>query len=237
MLATLPLLWLLLAQERGTPAPKPDPNPAAHETRDVEGWTVRIDRRLLAGEEAALGAKAVAILRGQLLLVGMMLPADRLAKLRGVPIQLDLSCGDLKSAQYHPSLGWLRERGYAAKLAKTVHVPDAREFVRPRLQRHQPWMVMHELAHAYHDQVLGFGHAGVKAEWKKFAANGKHKETLHVDGKKREHYALTNEKEFFAEMTEAYVGRNDFHPFNAAELARDEPEIFRLMKEIWGPLP
>ena len=28
------------------------------------------------------------------------------------------------------------------------------------------------------------------------------------------HYALTNHKEFFAEMSEAYFGMNDFFPFN-----------------------
>jgi hypothetical protein len=38
--------------------------------------------------------------------------------------------------------------------------------------------------------------------------------------------------EFFAEMTEAYFGVNDFFPFNRAELKEAEPEIYRLMVEI-----
>jgi hypothetical protein len=53
----------------------------------------------------------------------------------------------------------------------------------------------------------------------------------------REHYALTNQKEFFAEMTESYFGSNDFYPFVAGELKQAEPEIFELLAEIWGPLP
>jgi hypothetical protein len=37
-------------------------------------------------------------------------------------------------------------------------------------------------------------------------------------------------------MTEAYFGTNDFFPFNRGELMTAEPEIYQLMKEIWGPL-
>lgn len=53
----------------------------------------------------------------------------------------------------------------------------------------------------------------------------------------RGHYALTDEKEFFAEMTEAYFGANDFYPFVAGELKQAEPGIFDLMRDVWGPLP
>jgi hypothetical protein len=48
---------------------------------------------------------------------------------------------------------------------------------------------------------------------------------------------LTNPQEFFAEMTESYFGTNDFYPFVAGELRQVEPEVFALLKEIWGPLP
>lgn len=39
--------------------------------------------------------------------------------------------------------------------------------------------------------------------------------------------------EFFAEMTEAYFGVNDFFPFNRAELKENEPEIYTLLTDIW----
>ena len=59
---------------------------------------------------------------------------------------------------------------------------------------------------------------------------------LLITGQRLRHYALTNHKEFFAEMTEAYFGTNDFFPFNRGELMTAEPEIYRLMLEIWGPV-
>lgn len=58
-----------------------------------------------------------------------------------------------------------------------------------------------ELAHAYHDQVLGFEEPRVTAVWKKFCDSGKYKSVLTSPGHQREHYGLTNQKEFFAALT------------------------------------
>ena len=63
--------------------------------------------------------------------------------------------------------------------------------------------------------------------------SGRGDKTLLYDGRRVRHYALTNQMEFFAEMTEAYFGVNDFFPFNRAELKESEPEIYALLKEVW----
>jgi hypothetical protein len=100
-----------------------------------------------------------------------------------------------------------------------------------------PWAVLHELAHGYHDRVLGFNEPRIHAAWEKFRAKSGEGVVLMSNGQRRVHYGLTNAKEFFAEMTESYLGMNDFFPFVAGELKQSEPEVFALMKEIWGPLP
>ena len=139
--------------------------------------------------------------------------------------------------QYHPSAGWLKGKGYSEQLAKCVHIPDVENFISPFESHRQPWAVLHELAHAYHDRVLGFEEPRIVAAWKKFRDGGRYKSVLTSPGPMREHYGLTNEKEFFAEMSESYFGANDFYPFVAGELKQAEPEIFALLSEIWGPLP
>jgi hypothetical protein len=213
------------------------PVPASHTTLQIEGWTVRVDDRLLKGEGAAVGERAVKLLTARLVAIGVVVPEAKLARLREVPIQLDLTHGALRPMQYHPSAAWLKDRGYDARLAKCVHIPDAREFLSPFENHRQPWAVLHELAHAYHDRVLGFDDARVAAAWKKFRDGGRYKSVVTSPGAMREHYALTDAKEFFAEMTEAYFGTNDFYPFVAGELKQAEPEVFGLMREIWGALP
>lgn len=215
-------------------AEEPPPKPKSHTSRDLEGWTVHIDNRLLDGPDKEVGDRALRLLANRLYDIKLVVPADKVTRLQRVPIWLDRTHGKLRPAQYHPSAAWLKTNGYDAALAKAVHIPDAAEFASVNHQRVQPWSVLHELAHAYHDQVLGFDHAEVRAAWERFRDSGKYKSVLHINGKPVAHYALTNEKEFFAEMTEAFFGTNDFFPFNRAELQREEPEIFALLGKLWG---
>jgi hypothetical protein len=208
--------------------------PTSHTIRVIEGWTVHVDDRLLKGLDAELGDRAMALLGTHLKKISVTVPKEKVERLREVHIWLDRTHGGLRSAQYHPSKGWLRGNGYDMALARCVHIPDAVDFASPRLQRDQPWLVLHELAHAYHDQVLGFEEPRIKAAWKTFCDSGKYQSVRHVNGRMVRHYALTDQKEFFAEMSEAYFGKNDFFPFDAGELERAEPENYRLLEEIWG---
>jgi hypothetical protein len=219
------------------PATKPVASkPTSHTVRQIEGWSVNVDDRLLSGYDKPLGDRALLLLGHQLANVAMHLPPGRVERLRQVKIQLDLTHGGLTSAQYHPSRRWLAANGYDQKLEKVVHIPDAMRFIVPRTQREQPWMVLHELAHAYHDQVLNFNEPRIKAAWQRFVDGGKYKSIRHINGRTSTHYGLTNQMEFFAEMTESYFGMNDFFPFNVQELKREEPELFELLEQIWrGP--
>lgn len=231
---------MLLVVAVGTPLMAEDslpPKPTSHTKRDIEGWTVHVDDRLLAEPDQELGERALRILANRLYDIKLVVPADKVARLQKVNIWLDRSHGKLRPAQYHPSAGWLKSNGFAETLAKCVHIPAAADFASAKHQQVQPWSVLHELAHAYHDQVLGFEEAEIKAAWERFRNSGKYQQTLHINGKRIPHYALTNQKEFFAEMTESYFGHNDFFPFNRAELKREEPELFDLLAKIWGTLP
>jgi len=211
--------------------------PVARGEYTIAGWTVRVDHRLLAAPAQALGQRALKLLEARLTDIANVVAPDRLAELRTVPIILDLSHGKLISMQYHPSADWLVGNGFARDMAKCVHIPDAARFVAPRHQFIQPWCVLHELAHAYHDRVLGFDEPRIRATWDRYVASGHGNAVLYTGGERKRHYALTNHKEFFAEMTEAYFGMNDFFPFTHPELNEAEPETFALLAEIWGPVP
>ncbi len=213
------------------------PLPTAHTERTIEGWNVRVDDRLLHGDDAAVGERALRLLGARLVAITIVVPEASLAKLRTITIELDLNYGDLRAMQYHPDADWLKENGYSEKLAKCVHIPEVEDFLSPEENLRMPWVVLHELAHGFHDQTIGFEEPRVTAAWKKFCDSGKYKSVLTTSGKMREHYGLTDQKEFFAEMTEAYFGSNDFYPFVTGELKQAEPEIFALLAEIWGPLP
>jgi len=124
--------------------------------KNIEGWTVYVDPALLAGEHAEEGAKALTMLANNLQRISILLPEDRLKQMQTVEIWIEQDHPLLKSMQYHPGKDWLVEHGHDPRLAKKVHITQARElYSRSQMMKH-PMVVLHELAHAYHDQILGF---------------------------------------------------------------------------------
>lgn len=211
--------------------------PSQHETRTIEGWTVRVDQRLLNGEQKEKGQKALSVLQSKLVAITILVPEKALADLKKVVIQMDLDHGKLRAMQYHPSADWLKDNGYSEQLARCVHIPQVDGLLSPSSNRRMPLVILHELAHAYHDQVLGFEEKRILAASKQFRDSGKYESIPTYGGQRGKHYALTDHKEFFAEMTESYFGSNDFFPFVAGELKQEEPTVYQLMEDIWGKIP
>ena len=207
--------------------------PVSRTARNIEGWTVRVDDRLLEKANEEVARRALRFLENKLADIKVVVPEDRLKKLQAITIVLDLNCGGLVPMQYHPSAGWLKANGYPADLAKCVHLPRAADLHTKRNINEQPWVILHELAHAYHDQVLGFEEPRVREAYEAYRKSGRGEKALLYNGQRVRHYALTNHKEFFAEMTEAFFGVNDFFPFNRAEMKEAEPAIYELMLHVW----
>ncbi|YCM44089.1 hypothetical protein V2O64_22535 [Verrucomicrobiaceae bacterium 227] len=204
--------------------------------KEVEGWTVFVDPALLeGGQHADEGKKALKMLANHLQRISILLPAEPLEKMKAMEIWLEHEHPELNAMQYHPGADWLVGRGYDPRLAKKVHVTRAAElFARDQLLKH-PAVILHELAHAYHDQVLGFDDESVIAAYDHAMKEGILEKVKLFNGRIVQHYAATNHKEYFAEATEAYLYRNDFYPFVAAELREHDPRGFDLMYDVWGP--
>jgi hypothetical protein len=235
LLSGAALSLVLCLSSHGAGSPEEAPKPASRTDRQIEGWTVRIDDRLLLEENRELGVRILKSLERRLADIKAVVRPMRLEQLQKVRIVLDMTHGKLVPMQYHPEAEWLKENGYAEDLAKCVHIPQAADLLEARQINEQPWVILHELAHAFHDQVLGFDDARILDVFKLYKDSGRGEKALLITGKRVRHYGLTDHKEFFAEMTEAYFGSNDFFPFNRAELMTAEPEIHGLIKDVWGP--
>lgn len=203
-----------------------------HDIHHINGWTVHVDKNLLTGEGRQTGESALRLLDDKLFVLMLRLPEKRIEQLRTIHIWIDYE-HELTSMQYHPGAGWLKDHGYDPEMVKCVHIPKAQRFVDHVANHAQPWALLHELAHAYHDQFLGWEHAGIVAAYEAFKATGKYESVLHISGRQRKHYALTNPKEFFAEMSESFLGTNDFYPFIRGELRETSPETYTLLQSIW----
>ncbi len=231
IILTIVLAAPVLAQEK-LPALNPEKGIRFHPVEQhIEGWNIHIEPTLL---ETDKGKQAIRMLADHLHRISILIPAEPLRKMRTLEIWMEENHPTLKSMQYHPSQGWLTNNGHDPRLAKKVHIPVAAHLLsRQQLLKH-PAVVLHELAHAYHDQILDFDHPEILAAFKKAEAAGTYEEVLLYTGKKVRHYGLTNHKEYFAEATEAYFYRNDFYPFVRAELELHDPEIHKVLEKIWG---
>lgn len=224
------LLLLLIAT---APALAADVAKAKYTDQTIEGFTVRVDERLM-GEHKVLGEKALRLLKSHLYHVGRVVPPRAVAELRKVRLWLHYK-GKARNAQYHPSREWLKSNGWDTALTKCVDLGNADNFMRSC--GHQPWMVLHELAHAYHDQVWGFDYGEVKAAHKRAVESKTYDKVLVWNGRRSRAYAITNHKEYFAETTEAYFGTNDVFPFVRAELREHDPGMFKLLGKLWAGPP
>jgi len=202
----------------------------------VEGWRVHI-RHELVGQ--ALTTKALELLKVQLQEVKNVVPALAVKELQKVQLWFSPEYpGQPPRAEFHPGAGWLRDNGRDPAMVKGIEFTNIRIFEKET--KRMPNFALHELAHAYHDRVLqkGFANPEIRTAYESAKASKSYDdvERQNAEGErsKAKAYAMTNPMEYFAESTESYFSRNDFFPFNQAELARHDPTMFSLLRKLWG---
>ena len=203
-----------------------------YEVRQVEGWSVVVNKGLLA-DRTGLADRTLTLLKDQLYQINRIVPAEAVEAIKKVRIWVEEDEPHHPCMAYHPDAGWLREHGMNPEKARCVELANARNFL--DWTEDQPWMVLHELAHAYHDQALegGFDNAEVRAAFDRAMKAKLYDSVLQIRGKDEKAYATTNPMEYFAEASEAFLGTNDFYPFVRAELRRHDPEMYALLQKLW----
>lgn len=228
-------VWLLpicgySQEEESADESKPTYEPTSqYEAREIEGWHVMIQKRLLADDNLE-GAQAIRLVRRQLQQIKDLLSEDIVKDLQKINIWMDDD--PRNQIHYHPQRSWLVANGFNPDRAKAVDIGRVDQLI--RIQHAQPFVLLHELSHAYHDQILGFDDERVRKAYEEAKEAGTYEQVLHTSGRMVKHYALTDHKEYFAECTEAFLGTNDYFPFVAAELKRHDPGMYQLLTEIWG---
>ena len=205
--------------------------------RALAGWTLHIHPALLATNTLAATTRAISLLQAQLEEIVRVVPAAAVAELRKVPLWFSPEYPGIRpGAEYHPNADWLRTHGRDPVMAIGVEFTNVRIF--DAETRRMPNFALHELAHSYHDRVLGNDHPSVKAAYEKAKAGGIYDQVERRDSEGRTRmdraYALTNPQEYFAETTEAFFARNDFFPYDRDQLQQADPAGYALMSDLWG---
>jgi len=198
--------------------------------RKIEGWKMLVNNELSSGH-ARLAENVLKLLKHQLYQISRVVPQETLKELRRVPIWVEYKAPEHRCMCYHPSKQWLTKHNFNPEKARSVEIANAENFLKWTLD--QPWMVMHELAHAYHHRLLGHDNTEIKHLYQKAVESRQYESVLHISGQSKRSYALNNDQEYFAESTEAFFGTNDFYPFVRSELQQHDPNTYKLLKKLW----
>lgn len=197
----------------------------------VQGWDVYVNRRLI-DQRPKLHQNTIKLLDVKLEEIRRVVPASALRRVDHVPIWIELDNDRIYPCIcYHVSAKWLAANGFHPEKEGAIEICNADNFLQWTLG--QPWIMLHELAHAYHHQHLGHDERRLKAAYEAALASNMYKSVLRYNGGRERHYGMESAREYFAESTEAYFGVNDYFPFNPAELQRHDPRMYRLLREIW----
>ena len=208
--------------------------PASHQELDIQGWKILLNKRLLQ-ENQSETRTALKLMDAQLKRVVDAIPPAALQSLREVPIWVNPRYENASPrCEYHPGAGWLRRNGRDPRMEKAVEVTNVARFAAENIR--MPYLMLHELTHAYHDRVLGFDHPEIEAAYQAAKASGGYDRVQRFSGRKMVQdraYALSSPQEYFAENSEAYFGRNDFFPFDRTELKNHDPRCLSLIEKLW----
>jgi hypothetical protein len=218
---------------RSTQPTKPFDPTDQYDVQQIEGWRVLVSKKFRKSEPA-ICEKTLKLLTHHLYGVTRVIPPEALGKLRQIAIWVELEEGHHPCMAYHPDPGWLREHGMNPEKGGCVEIANARNFLAWTID--QPVMVLHELAHGYHDRFLdrGYNNPEIKSAYDHAMKAKLYDSVLRCRNRRGRAYAATNPMEYFAETSEAFFGTNDFYPFVRAELHEHDPQMYDLLKKLWG---
>lgn len=210
-------------------------------TLEHEGFKFKIREEVY---ETTAAQSAISHLKEDLTEINGLMPEKALKVMKVNPIWLEKDLTD-GAAWYHANRDWLAEQSLTDSRYMTAkwHCVELCNYLHyiSWSEQNQPYMVLHELCHLYHDQALpgGFENPDVKAAYNHAKNAGMYRNTPYrLDSKTKYNidvaYAMNDQMEYFSEICEAYWGENDYYPFNYEDLKTYDPQGFALMEKVWG---
>jgi hypothetical protein len=194
---------------------------------EIQGWAVCVDHT------ATSQMTVVENLEEDLSFITGFLEPEVLSFLRTVRIYVEKDIPDFPGAVYHPSSHWLEENGYPTHWAESIQIGNTDNYL--SWTDIQPAMVFHELSHAWHHQSLGYDDSTILFAYDEAMDSGIYEDVPYAGGGNQVAYAVNNEMEYFAELSEAWFWVNDFYPFVQADLLTFDPLGAEMVFHAWTP--
>lgn len=207
-----------------------DDPPPEYKTIHALGWEIKINSTFYEGDTSLL-RKSFALFGQELTQINDILPKHSLEKLKKVTFWLEKETMSEATGEYHPSKRWLENHGGNVTKAGCIEVSVSKYY--QFKSNDNEWVILHELTHAYHHRVIGFDNERVIRTYKIVKSSGRYRDVRHKLSSFAHGYALKNPAEYFAEVSTAYFGINNYYPHDRAELKNYDPLGYGLVEELW----
>ena len=205
---------------------------------ELVGFNVFVEDKAFTNDEA-LTQEALYLLERKLIDVTELgLNKTILNQLQAVNIFVDWQTTN-GSAVFHPSAVWLMQNGYITEKAGAIEISNIKNFIN-WTNKNQPFLVLHELAHGYHHSMSNndANRLAITEAYQNAISSNLYKNVAYDLGNgnystSQEAYALTSEGEYFAELTEAFFGQNDYFPFDKEDLENYDSVGFKALEMAW----
>jgi hypothetical protein len=212
-----------------------------YETREIDGFVLLFSKRAIE-ESIKDGGRPFDALVSEFNGLNQVLPASILKILRGVRIWIEWDTVDPKKpktvARYWHNRIWAPDAGEPWK-TDAVEVLSLKKLTREkRLPTNGVQLILlHELAHVVHALFLpgGCDNPAVSLAYKQAKERGLYEKVKGPFGQLGPAYALTNEREYFAELSCAYLDRCYYFPFDCDDLKDYDRAGYDLVKSVWTP--
>jgi hypothetical protein len=190
-------------------------------------------------KDPALAAKTLARLEVKLKELRHLLPTHTLARLQKVPIFVLFGDeashgGRAQGAQYFPSSAPEQMHNLDPRMGGAIVIYSARHFCK-MTEFGSLKVLVHEMAHAWHLGQWNQNKSEIVMAYQSAVDKGLYRNVRTSGGKNLpEAYAITNQLEYFAELSCIWFCGNDYFPFDGGDLRLYDPAGYRMMEKFWS---
>lgn len=248
--ALLVVLVPLVARADDKPKKKKPPiQLAGYTTVEMEGFILFVSDEAKAHEDdEAFKRKPREVLQLELQGICRVMPPKMLKVLQTVKIFVEWEDPESKPSDGRPGIVVARywyDSGRGLGMAMNGRDPRKANNIEILNMRHltEKWqpgktseqiVLLHELCHAVHSHLLGNKNPIIIQTYNTAMERGLYNEAKHESGRTLRPYAATNDHEYFAELSCAFLDRCAYYPFSREQLREHDPLGYKLMEQIWG---
>lgn len=216
--------------------PAKDEPVQGRKTKKIEGFTFLISDEALTADYSKYERSPLEVLEYECKLLTKMLSPKAVELLRRLTIFVDWDnkvslsngrSGTALASYYGGNAQQMAKEGRHPLQAKTVTIHTLKALTdqrQPKYDARTSCLLLHEFAHAIHDQLLSYDHSGILLAYEQAMERRLYE---------KDSYAATNHREFFAELSCAYLDRLWYYPHNRADLKKHDPVTCKTMETVW----